>query len=469
MSPQGSRGNDVVRQLILPFVVAASLLVGCTSGVGRDTPSPHASAATASPVAASQTGAGGSVAPVPDDQRLFVRPIEGSAGMTVAVDATGVIHVAAAAALAQGDYSVVYGRCADQCDQPSSWQIVPLAPGAGVSHVPTIALTEDARPRIVYEADLTASPGYSYLECDSACDQVAGWYSVQLTTEHPTPKPAPRPRMPFAIAADGAAAFAYDDGFGMYVWICESRCAAGTSWKRVTVADVYVYPEAVAFGSRLSLQVIARHAVQDTETLAWFDCPSDCTSGENWAGLDQLWTTRGVQTMDLAPTATGGTRILTYGDASNTNGDERVFGFLSCDTDCRNAASWNPQVAPPLAPGSANVGFALALDGSGETVVATVSEVASTVARCTQDCAGLTGKWQLMPGVGVADLNASIPPTVPDGCLSASWGMHAGPALAFDPHGPPVVAISASAVGLGGACGPDTPATTTDSFLFSSP
>jgi hypothetical protein len=388
--------------------------------------------------------------------------------MTVAVDSGGVIYVAGAAWV-QDNYGVVYGRCAGRCDQPSSWQFVPLAPAAGVSHVPTIALTKDARPRILYEADLTAAPGYYYLECDATCDRVASWHSVRLTTEAPTANAVPSPRSPFAVAADGAAAFAYEDGFGMYVWLCESSCAAGTSWKKVTLGDGYLSAGAVAFASGQSLQVVGRHAVQDNETLAWFDCARDCTSTGNWTGLDRLWTTRGGQAMDLARTATGGTRILTYGDAANTTGVEHVFGYLSCDTDCRNAASWKPPVAPPIAPDSAKVGFALALAGSGETVVTTVSDTATTVARCTRDCAGLAGQWQLTPGVGVSDLNARFPPTVPAGCLSASWGVYGGPGLAFDANGTPVVAFTAHAKAFGGDCGTGSQATMTESFLYTSP
>jgi hypothetical protein len=390
--------------------------------------------------------------------------------MTVAVDRTGVIHVAAAASVA-GTNTVVYGRCVAQCDQASSWQMIPLAPGASVSHVPTILVTEDARPRILYavSADVAASPGYYYLECDAGCDQKTSWHSVQLTDDDPAPNAVWSSRMPFAVSEDGAAAFAYHDGFNMYLWVCSSRCAAGTSWTRVTIADAYVYAEAVAFASAQSLVVIGRHAVRDNETMVWFDCPSKCTSRENWAGLDQLWTTRGAQTMALAPTAKGGARILVYGDDPRTAASARTFAFLSCDTHCRNAASWKPPVAPPLAPDSANVGFALAVNDSGETVVATVSDAASALARCSQDCAGRTGQWQFAPGVGVDDLNTRLPPTVPAGCLGASWGMYAGPGLALDLHGTPFVAFTAYAKGFNGDCGSGSAATTSDSFLYAPP
>jgi hypothetical protein len=396
-----------------------------------------------------------------------VHLIQGSAGMTVAVDRTGVIHVAAAASVA-GTNTVVYGRCAAQCDQASSWQMIPLAPGASVSHVPTILVTEDARPRILYavSADVAASPGYYYLECDAGCDQNTGWHSVQLTNDDPAPNAVWSSRMPFAVSEDGAAAFAYHDGFNMYLWVCTSRCGAGTSWTRVTIADAYVYAEAVAFAPGQSLVVIGRHAVRDNETMVWFDCPSKCTSRENWAGLDPLWTTRGAQTVALAPTAKGGARILVYGDDPNTAVGSRVFAYLSCDTRCRNLASWNPPVAPPLAPDSASIGFALAEDDSGGTVVATVGDAGSSLARCLRDCASLAGQWQKAPGVGVPDLESRLPPTVPAGCLSATWGMYGGPSLTIDPHGTPLVAFTAYVKAFGGDCGTGSRATRSDSFLY---
>jgi hypothetical protein len=459
------------RRLIFPIAVGALLLGGCSSIDVGTQPPPSAHAATDPPVSPSSTGSARPSESGLTDGRLFVHLIEGSAGMTVAVDSTGVIHVAGA--LVEGDHSLLYGRCSGGCDQASSWQIVPLPSVAAVSHVPTIALTNDDRPRILFASDLTGSPGYYYLECDSACGQVGSWHSVRLTKEPPSSNGVLNPRIPFSVSGDGGAAIAYDDGVGLYVWVCTSRCAAGTSWTRVTIADfradVRFYPEAVAFASGQSLQVIGRRTVGDNETLAWFDCPGHCTSRSNWARLDQLWTTRGEQTMALARTAKGGTRVLVYGDDPRTTANARTFAFLSCDTHCRNAASWKPPVAPPLAPDSANVGFAFALDDNGRTVVATVSDQASTLARCSQDCAGPTGQWQFAPGVRVDDLNTWLPPTVPATCLGASWGMYVGPGLALDPHGRPFVAFTAYAKGFGGECGTGSQATTSDSFLYASP
>ena len=391
--------------------------------------------------------------------------------MTVAVDSTGVIHVAGASV--EGNPNLRYGRCAGRCDQASSWQIVPLPSKADVHHVPTIALTDDDRPRILFASDLTESPGYYYLECDSRCDQVASWYPVRLTTQTPDANGVTNPRMPFAASGEGAAAFAYDDGFGMYVWVCISRCAGGTSWTLMKLADfkadIRFYPEAVAFGSGQSPQVIGRRTVGDNENLALFDCPGHCTSGSSWGHRDQLWTTRGEQTMALARTAKGATRVLVYGDDPRTAATARTFAFLSCDTRCRNAASWKPPIVPPLAPDSANVGFALAVDNSGGTVVATVSDEGSTLARCARDCASLKSPWQLVPGVGVRDLNTGLPPRVPPNCVGASWGMYVGPGLALDPHGTPIVAFTAYVKEFGGACGTGSLATTSDSFLYASP
>ena len=375
------------------------------------------------------------------------------------------------AALAEGNPSLLYGRCAGTCDQASSWEIVPLPSKADVHHTPTIALTDDDRPRILFASDLPGSAGYYYLECDSECGRVASWHSVRLTEESPESNGVANPRMPFAVSGEGAAAFAYDDGFGMYVWVCNSRCAAGNSWARVTLADVYSYAEAVAFGSGQSLQVIGRQAVRNStnETMVWFDCPGHCTAGSSWAHLDRLWTTLGEQTMALSRTSKGGPRILVYGDDPNTAVGSRVFVYLSCDTKCRDAAIWKPPVAPPLAPDSASVGFALAVDDSGETVVATVSDEGSTLARCSRDCASLTGQWQMAQGVSVPDLDTRLPPRVPASCLSASWGMYGGPGLAIDSHGTPLVAFTAYVKAFGGECGSGSQATTSDSFLYSLP
>jgi hypothetical protein len=114
------------------------------------------------------------------------------------------------------------------------------------------------------------------------------------------------------------------------------------------------------------------------------------------------------------------------------------------------------------------VGFALAVDDSGETVVATVSDTASTLARCARDCAALSGTWQVTPVVDVPYLNTTLPPPVPPNCLGASWGMYVGPGLALDAHGTPFVAFTAYAKVFGGECGTGSLATTSDSFLYAS-
>jgi hypothetical protein len=331
--------------------------------------------------------------------------------------------------------------------------------------VPTIAVTSDGRPRIAYASDFTA-PGYHYLECNAACGQAQSWSDVRLTTAALTPNPAPRPHLPFAVSPGGVAALAYDDGSGMYAWVCSASCAAGTSWARATLAGYYVYAEAVAFSGDASIQVVARHAVQNNESLLWLDCPSNCSADASWAGLDGLWTVAGGLHTDLARTPQGGTRIAVYGDDPSTAAVENVFAYLSCDTNCRTATSWGQPLLPPIPAGSANVGFGLALDATGGPVIATLSDTASATVSCTGNCSTPSGLWQPANGPSVAYLDSVLPPTVPAGCASASWGMYLGPALALDPAGTPVLGITAQATAFGGSCGTGSLATTTQSFLF---
>jgi hypothetical protein len=398
---------------------------------------------------------------------LFDDLVDSSSGMTVAVDASGAIHVAASTDV-QGTYSVVYGRCAAQCGQAASWSFVTLPFESSVSKTPTIALTADGRPRIAYASDF-AAPGYHYLECATACTQAASWSDVRLTTGAPTPDPAPRPHLPFAVSQDGAAAFAYDDGSAMYAWVCHSGCAAGPSWARATLAGVYVYAEAIAFSSDDSLQVVARHAVQNNESLLWLACSStsDCSADASWAGLDGLWTVNGGLHAELAGTAGGATRIAVYGDDPTTAAVENVFAYLSCDSGCGTASNWAQPLLPPIAAGAADLGFGLAVDGGGTVTIATLSDTGSATTRCASGCSSTSGLWTASAGPSVSDLDGALPPTVPAGCTSASWGMYVGPSLALDPaSGAPVMAMTAQATAFGGSCGTGSLATTTRSFLY---
>jgi len=390
--------------------------------------------------------------------------VAGSAGMTIAVDAAGTIHVATAT-LVQGTYSVAYGRCAGQCDRGASWTSVVLVLESDTSHVPTIALTSNGRPRIAYASDLGAAPGYHYVECDAGCDQPANWHDVRLTMGDPGASPAPRPALPFAVSPGGRAAFVYEDGFGMYAWTCLANCALGTSWMRVTLADVYVYPESAAFSSDSSLQVVARHAVQDTESLLWLDCSGDCAVATNWAGLDNVVITKGMLQAVLARTGQGGTRILFYGDNPITPAADNLFGWLVCDSNCRTGSSWLPPLQLGIPANFASVGFSMALDAGGRPTVGILADTTSSFARCTGDCTGAAGVWSLTAAVSVSNLNAAFPPTVPASCTSASWGMYVGPSVALDATARPIMVFTANAKAFGGACGTGSAATMTDSFL----
>ena len=388
--------------------------------------------------------------------------------MTIAVDSGGVINLAASAYV-QAGFSVVYGRCAGQCGRQGSWSLVALPFESDTSHVPSVALTANGRPRILYASELGASPGYHYAACDSACDQAASWSDVRLTNGTPNPTVLPGPRIPFAVSPNGAAAFPYSDGSALYLWLCQSSCGLGGSWTRVGVAGVSVDAKAVAFGSDDSIQLLGSHSVQGQASLAWFDCASDCSSNTSWANLDGLVVTSGqlggLVDAAIARTAQGGTPILARTSELVVAGNQYAFAYLACDSNCRNPASWKPPIQPPI-PDSANLGFGFVLDSAGEPAVATLSDTASAYASCVGDCTGPSGQWRISPGVSDNNLDSWYTPTVPASCASASWLMYQGPDIAFDPLGNPVFAITAHAKAFGGDCGTGSSATTTDSFLY---
>ena len=128
-----------------------------------------------------------------------------SAGMTMAADLQGALHAAALVMVEpSGTWSAVYARCTDECALATSWSAVGVAE-AGVGHVPTIALTNDGKPRIAYYVSTGPSPGLHYAECDSDCLAASNWHDVWLA-DALSVNPAPRPRLPFAVSAAGGAA-----------------------------------------------------------------------------------------------------------------------------------------------------------------------------------------------------------------------------------------------------------------------
>lgn len=417
---------------------------------------------------APRDGAAGADGSTPLPGGTFLALVTRSAGMTMAMDATGTLHVAASTVVdAGGKYMVVYARCAGGCTQATSWSVVTLAE-VSTGHVPTIALTQDGRPRIAYFVAVTAAPGLHYLGCDAGCTTASNWRDVRLTS-HLSATPSPRPRLPFAVSPGGAAAFAYDDGAGLQLLHCPSDCGQLASWSQGKIAGsagIFYVPESLLFTSEQGLQLVARLRMQDRESLLFYDCAAGCGAAANWAGVSDLWHGTGEIQAILARTAQGGARIAVYADDPTSPKNERVFGLLACDGQCRTPASWKVPLLPPIPPDAASVGYALALDGGGRPVLAYAGLSSSAVARCTStDCTTSSSLWQITPGLATADLDAAYPVTVPAGCVSGSWSMYTGPALALSPAGKPMVALTAGSKAFGGQCGTGSSFIETSSYL----
>jgi hypothetical protein len=389
--------------------------------------------------------------------------IQQSAGMTMATDAAGALHVVASTIVdATGRYMAVYARCTGQCSLAASWSAVTLAE-VSTGHVPTIALTGDGRPRITYYVTTGAAPGLHYLECDSSCLSAGSWKDLRLANTLST-NPFPRPRLPFAVSPAGSAAFSYDDGGGLQLLLCKSSCGNPASWTQGMIAGIFIVPESLAFGADEGLQLVARQRMMDNESLLFLDCASDCTSAPSWSGVMGLWQAAGEVEALLARTAQGGSRIAVYADNPMTPKTERVLVYLACDSQCRLPASWKTPLLLPIAADAAQVGYALALDQTGNPVLAYADDSASAVSRCTGDCTTTAGRWETTRGLGITDLAASFPITVPASCVSASWSMYTGPALVLSGN-KPIVTLTAASKGFGGQCGTGSAAIETDGFV----
>jgi hypothetical protein len=395
----------------------------------------------------------------------FVLPlVEQSAGMNVATDASGGMHVAALAVVdASGKYGVVYARCAGRCSEPGTWSAVALAE-ASTGHVPAIALTQDGRPRIAYYFGGGSAPGLHYLECDSGCTTAASWKDVRLANNSLAVTPFPRPSLPFAVSPGGSAAFAFDDGTGLQLVLCKSNCGSGASWSQGTIGPVFVVPESLAFSGE-NLQIVARQRMQDIESLVLLDCSSDCTAAASWDGVVGLWRISGVIEALLARTAQGGSRIVLYADDPTTPKNERIFALLACDSQCRTPASWKTPLLLPIRADAAEVGYAMTLDGGGRPVLAFADLSGSAVVRCTGDCTTPAGLWQTAPVLAAADLDRAYPVLPPISCVSGSWSMYTGPALAVGAGDKAIVGLTAGSKAFGGQCGTGSSFITTTSFL----
>jgi hypothetical protein len=395
----------------------------------------------------------------------------------MAVDSAGVLHIAASA-IVSGSYALVYAECPGACDTGASWKVKPIQAQPTASLVPTIGVTQDGRPRILYASDSPA--GYIYLECNTDCAGAGSWSAVQLSSGQPQPSPVPAPRLPFAVSPGGRVAFprvtASSDplNYVLVVEYCASGCSDGTSWSTVTVGPGNnTSPRSIAFGSDDSLALVAVLAQQSYE-LSLFDCAGDCSVQANWAELDGLWPARDALDYILAQVArtpSGQTGLVVRAhDPTDTTSSEASVGdaiaYRGCNSGCRTGSNWStPIIVPAPASADSDIGFALALDGAGQPTIAFETGTTSGYATCTGDCTGTSGRWSLFSDVNAMYLDAAYPETVPATCTGDVWLMWQGPALALDSQGRPILATTDQVYGVGGQCGSGSSAISTDSFL----
>jgi hypothetical protein len=399
--------------------------------------------------------------------------------MTLAMDSSGVLHVAASAQV-NGSYALLYAECAGACDNVASWKPRPIQAQPTASLVPTIGVTQDGRPRILYASD--SPTGYVYLECDADCAGSGQWSAVQLSPDQPEPSPVPRPHLPFAVSPGGRVAFARvmnsSDPLNqvLAVQYCAGTCSDANSWSPPVAVGPgnYATPLSLAFGSDASLALVSTEAFQGKYELSLFDCTGDCSAQTSWSELDGLWNARDDLDLiraEIARTATGKTRLVVRAhDPNDTTTSETsvasVLAYRGCDSACATASSWTtPVLVPAPAADESEIGFALALDTAGQPTIAFVGAAASGYATCTGDCTGAPGAWNVVPGLSAEYLTGNLPPTVPASCTFDAWGMWMGPSLALDAQGRPIVALTAQAKAFGGECGTGSSAITTDSFV----
>lgn len=414
----------------------------------------------------SNAGSGGAAGSAggPDSGGNMIEMFEGTSGMTLARDESGTLHIAASVLL-NGIYTVVYARCASSCALPDSWTIVPLGLESTTSQVPTIGVTQAGLPRIYSASDDGSSQGYHYLSCDADCDDAASWLDLRLSNHFPLPNPAPAPSLPFAVSKSGAAVVASTDDLTLTISYCARSCADAASWQAITFQSNYTTPTSVVFAADESVQLVARHAVQDNQLLFWVGCSSGCEEGANWQGIDGLLTLPGQIDAAVAQTSAGGIRIATYFDDPSTNDIDHVFSMVSCDRDCSDTDNWSLLSPLPIPPQSANVGFAFALDASDQPVIAYVNDSGSGYASCSGDCTSPSGTWQDAASISSEYLRQVSPPPVPATCFSSAWQMYTGPAFALDAQGRPFVGVTSRGIGLGGQCGTGSGSAKTGAFL----
>jgi hypothetical protein len=366
-------------------------------------------------------------------------------GTTVAVDASGGVHVASLDFI---DSVPMYRFCAGSCDDASKFTGVDFPPEAGGVAYVSLALDPNGHPRLLWDV----YQGFAYASCDAGCTTASGWTVTRVVAKG---DPGSGSARRFALDAQGRprAIFAShtDPDVGTYFDSCDADCGTGSNWTEVKISDAELSRPSLAIGADgrarfLALDQSVDRSTAETSGMTYIECADAACSSLSGVNLPSVNNLAGDLSLQLGggdlPRAAVYTGSL---DAPNVL-DPNAVEYLWCDSACADGANNTWAAAnTQLAIGDSGGLLALALDAQGHPRLAVKTDEGMGYAWCDAGCQSSGGSWTLGAVEAASQLATATPPS---GCGVVGWtfGDEAGGAgisLALDPQGNPRLAYDA--------------------------
>ena len=416
-------------------------------------------------------------AQVADRAGLFFDDARGTASSDVAVDAQGGLHAAYVHYEPEAEGAeVVYASCPGPmaaCGTFVTWASVELMPSARDVQV---ALTSDGRPRLlIVSASTQQAEGqdYSYAECDAGCEDAAHWTVTRVATNWDTMASAFAtdwmPQRTFLLDAANRPQFLYSDRnylvepdhYGTFWMTCKADCADAANWVETDIAHHAEYDTEIFDAPALALtpegrpRVVSRlfalseNGEDAADGLYYLSCDSGCRNPASWRRTWMIDTGSGSYpspTWDLAIDAQGRPRVALFtGDGLEQDDLEHSLIYFWCDAaDCLSENSWNGNVVANEGHGQ---GASLALDAEGRPRMAFLNASSELgFAWCDEACETPEGAWDATLVEGQGDLQPVRPTALPFTCDGELWHGLA-PQLTLQGDGRPLVTYDLSVEG----------------------
>lgn len=372
-------------------------------------------------------------------------------GATVAVDASGGVHVAYVDFV---DDLPMYRYCPGACTAPSQFTGVELPNTDAIGGL-ALAVDPSGHPRLLWQV----YQGFVYAACDGDCTSLSNWTTTPVASPY---DPLGMAEAQFALDAQGRPRVILNSDqssdFGTYLLACDAGCESAANWTQTKISTLNLDQAKVAIGPDGRVRFLAEDestASGNQVGLLYAECvDAACTGLTPGVTLPPINSITGD--FSLALTAEGAPRIAVFTSELDAPGafPANTLNYAWCDADCGTDPTGWAGANTDLSLGGAGGALSLALDAQGRPRLAVTVARGMGFAWCDADCTGSGGTWTL----ATVD-DASILPTdaLPDGCTYPGWTfgdeiLGTGVSLALGPTGDPSLAYDANQTRF---CSPD--------------